>query len=181
MSEKPKKTLKGIYMKNILTRKINVPFVVLGNNIKEILSRKVSETFEGRCIKEGFVKKNSCNIIQYSAGILKSKHVEFHVMFDCLICRPCEGMKFKVIVKNITKAGIRAEYKDKDSPIVVFISRDHVYNNKYFSSINIDDVVHVKVIGVRYELNDEFISIIADLAEKKIKKRPKITLKGKDK
>ena len=178
MSENPKKTLKGIYMKNVLTRKVKVPFVILGNNIKEILSKKVSETCEGKCIKEGFVKKNSCNIIQYSAGLLKNKNVEFHVMFECLICRPCEGMKFKVNVRNITKAGIRAEYKDKDSPIIVFISRDHVYNSKYFSSINVDDTIYIKVIGVRYELNDEFISIIADLVEKKIKKRPKITLKG---
>ena len=98
-------------------------------------------------------------------------------MFECLICRPSEGMKFKVIVKNITKAGIRAEYKE-DSPIVVFISRDHVYNNKNFNSINIDDTIYIKVIGIRYELNDEFISIIADLDERK-NKRPKLNVKKK--
>ena len=179
MSAKPKKLLKGIYMKNVLTRKIIVPFNVLGNNIKENLSQKVQESFEGKCIKEGYIKKKSCNIIQYSAGTLKNKNVEFYVLFECLICRPSEGMKLKVIVKNITKAGIRAEYKDKDSPVIVFISRDHVYNNKFFSSINIDDTIYVKVIGVRYELNDEFISIIANLIDKKIKKRPKINLKTK--
>ena len=105
--------------------------------------------------------------------------MEFYVLFECLICRPSEGMKLKVIVKNITKAGIRAEYKDKDSPVIVFISRDHVYNNKFFTSINIDDIIYVKVIGVRYELNDEFISVIAKLIDKKIKKRPKINLKTK--
>lgn len=176
MSNKPKKILKGIYMQNILTRKIVIPFVLLGSNIKELLSQKISELYEGRCIKEGFVKKKSCNIISYSAGIIKDKNVIFDVMFECLICRPAEGMKFRVIVKNITKAGIRAEYKEKDSPVVVFISRDHVYKNKYFASINVNDQIHIKVIGVRYELYDKFISVIADLDERKVRKRPKINL-----
>ena len=84
-------------------------------------------------------------------------------------------MKFKVTVKNITKAGIRAEYK-KDSPIVVFISRDHSYKNKNFNSIKVDETVYIRVIGIRYELNDEFISIIAELDERKMK-RPKINIK----
>ena len=96
-------------------------------------------------------------------------------MFECLVCKPVEGMKFKVTVKNITKAGIRAEYK-QDSPIVVFISRDHSYKNKNFNSINVDDNIYVRVIGIRYELNDDFISIIADLDERKMK-RSKINIK----
>tara|TARA_B100001121_G_C18360689_1_gene466948 strand:- start:91 stop:615 length:525 start_codon:yes stop_codon:yes gene_type:complete len=169
------KTLKGIYMKNILTKKISLPFVVLGNNIKELLVQKISNNYEGKCIKEGFVKKQSCNIISYSAGIIKNKNVIFNVVFECLICKPCEGMKFKVFATNITKAGIRAEYSE-DSPIVVFISRDHIYKNKYFNSIKVGDTIYVKVIGIRYELNDKFISIIADLDERKIKK-PKISFK----
>jgi len=159
-------------MQNILTRKISLPFNLLGNNIKDLLTQKIVEDFEGICVKEGFVKKKSCNVISYSAGVVKGNHVRFDVLFECLICKPSEGMKFRVIVKNITKAGIRAEYKDNDSPVVVFIARDHVYKNKLFSSLSIDDNIFIKVIGVRFELNDEFISIIADLdGRKKIGKK----------
>ena len=39
-----------------------------------------------------------------------------------------------------------------------------------------NDQIHIKVIGVRYELYDEFISVIADLDERKVRKRPKINL-----
>jgi DNA-directed RNA polymerase subunit E'/Rpb7 len=174
MSNKSTKTLKGIYMQNILSRKIILPFVSLGNNIKELLSQKISSLYEGKCIKEGFIKKRSCSIVSYSAGIIKNKNVIFSVIFECLICRPSEGMKFKVNVKNITKAGIRAEYKE-DSPIVVFIARDHIFKNKNINNIKIGDMIYIKVIGIRYELNDEFISIIADLDDRKVK-RPKITI-----
>ena len=58
MSNKQGKTLKGIYMQNVLSRKIVLPFLVLGGNIKELLSQKVAEIYEGKCIKEGFIKKN---------------------------------------------------------------------------------------------------------------------------
>ena len=175
MSNKSSKTLRGIYMQNVLTRKVVLPFVLLGGNIKELLTQKIAESYEGKCIKEGFIKKKSCNIISYSAGVIKNKNVVFDVVFECLVCKPAEGMKFKVTVKNITKAGIRAEYK-KDSPIVVFISRDHSYKNKNFNNIKIDETVYIRVIGIRYELNDEFISIIAELDERKMK-RPKINIK----
>ena len=65
--------------------------------------------------------------------------------------------------KNITQAGIRAESIDDPSPIIVYISRDHHYNNTYFNNIKEDDEISIRVIGQRYELNDRFISVIAEI------------------
>ena len=165
--------VKGIYIKNILTRKIHLPFSLLGDNIKELIQQKLNKTYEGKCIKEGFLKPNSINIITYSSGVIKGNNVLFDVAFNCLICKPVEGMRIKVIVKNVTKAGIRAEYKEP-TPIIVFISRDQSYKDELFNSIKEEDDIYIKVIGIRYELNDKFISVIASV-DKKIKKKPKIT------
>ena len=165
--------VKGIYIKNILTRKIFLQFSLLGNNIKDLLQQKITKKYEGKCIKEGFLKPNTIEIITYSSGVIKGANVLFDVAFNCLICKPVEGMRIKVTVKNVTKAGIRAEYKDP-TPIVVFISRDQSYQDEQFNSIKEDDTIYIKVIGIRYELNDTFISIIASI-DKKIFKRPKIS------
>ena len=73
----------------------------------------------------------------------------------------------KLLKKNVTKAGIRAERESSPSPIIVFIARDHNYSNKYFSTIKPSDSIRVQVIGTRYELNDKFISVIAELVETK--------------
>ena len=113
----------SIFVKNILTRKIYIPFNSIGSNIKLNIKTILEDTLYRKCCQEGYVKDNSVKILSFSSGIVEDVNVAFDVMFECLICRPCEGMKFKVNVKNITKAGIRAEYKDKDSPIIVFISR----------------------------------------------------------
>ena len=82
-----------------------------------------------------------------------------------MLCLPVEDMKIKCIVKNITKAGIRAEIDEDPTPIVVFISRDHHYKSGQFSKIDVGNVITVNIIGQRYELNDSYVSVIAELDE----------------
>ena len=147
----------GLYMKSILTRKIVLPFNNLGSNLQDILSHSLKTSLEGKCIIEGFVRPATTNLLHYTAGRVTENGCSFEVIFEAHICKPVEGMKIKCIVKNVTKAGIRAERETSPSPIIVFIARDHNYNNKYFSTIKADQKIQVKVIGTRYELNDKYI------------------------
>ena len=61
--------------------------------------------------------------------------------------------------------GIRAETPDQPSPVVIFISRDHNYNSPLFAQVQVNDEIKVRVIGQRYELNDKYIAIIAEITE----------------
>ena len=160
----------GIYMKNVITRKIHLPFTSIGENIKENIEEFLRLQIEGKCIDEGYIRPNSIKIVSYSAGVIIGNNVIFDILFECLVCRPVEGMRFRALVKNVTKAGIRAEINEAKSPVVVFIARDHHYKSKDFTMLKEGDDVNVRVIGIRYELNDEYISIIGELvAKKKIK------------
>jgi DNA-directed RNA polymerase subunit E'/Rpb7 len=164
----------GIYMQNILTRKVKLPFTSVGSNLVENISLDLSNRIEGKCVQEGFIKRQSIRIVNYSAGIISGKYVTFTVVFECLVCRPVEGMKFKTIIKNITKAGIRCETMEDPSPVVVFIARDHHFKSKEFSQLKLEEQITVKVIGIRYELNDPYISVIAEYAHpRKIKVKSK--------
>ena len=69
------------------------------------------------------------------------------------------------IVKSITKVGFRAEINESVSPLVIFIARDHHFDNELFSKIKENDSIKVKVLGQRYELNNKFISVIAELVD----------------
>jgi DNA-directed RNA polymerase subunit E'/Rpb7 len=161
----------GIYMLQLIHRKITLPFILMGGNIGEIIQRKLIEDLEGRCIIEGFVKNNSVRIINYSAGIMKSNNVVFDVIVECLICCPVEGMRFKIKVDNITKAGIRGSSGSK-SPVDVFVARDHHYKDKYFNNVQVGDTIQIRVLGQRYEINDPKISVIAEMMKpKKLIKR----------
>ena len=180
MSKKPKKSSKkgkSLWMKNVLTRTIILPFQSIGANIVEIIKKKLESSLYNKCCPEGYIKNNSINILTHSSGEVKANNVCFSVMFECLICRPVEGQVIKVKAKNITKDGNRAIYdKEEISPITVFIARDHHYNSVEFSKVKQDEDITIKVIGIRYELNDESISVLGELRVKKRKPKTKVTI-----
>ncbi len=174
--KKIKKRGLGIYMQNVLYKQVTLPFHNIGNNIAELLNEKISREFEGKCNEEGYIKPHSIRLISFSAGEIRGKDVLFTVSFECLVCRPVEGQRFKCIVKNVTKAGIRAETKEPISPVIVFIARDHHHNIRAFSKLKENDEINVRVIGIRYELNDKYISVIAEYIEPKKIKRPRVNI-----
>ena len=132
----------------------------------------LKETYEGKCSKEGYVKNNSINIITHSSCVIHGNKLAFDVSFECLICHPVENMKIKCVVKNVTRAGIRAVYyKEEENPIVMFIARENNIKNEEFNKVKENDIIVTKVIGIRYKLNDEHISIIGELSSTKKNKR----------
>ena len=170
---------RGIFMKNVLSRRVILPFHVVGSNIRENIKTKLETNLYNKCTKEGYIRNKSIVILSYSSGVIESDSVIFDVMFECDICHPVEGQLIKCQVKNITRAGIRAIYNTKDikSPITIFVARDHHYNNEEFSKITETQDITIQVIGIRYELNDKYISILAELIEPKKKhKKEKIKL-----
>lgn len=158
----------NIYTRSLITRSISIPIVSVGKNIQETIEKFVSLNYEGKCVVEGFIKPNSCKIVTHSSGIIRGINIVFEVVFECQICCPVEGMLIQCVAKNITKAGIRAESSDETpSPIVVFVTRDHHYMMQYFSTIEEGSKFTARVIGQRFELNDKYVSIIAELVEPK--------------
>lgn len=155
----------GIYSSILITRSIPVNIINVGNNIKQTLEKIIALQIEGKCVVDGFIKPNSTKILTYSSGLVNGPDIIFEVTFECLVCSPVEGMHIKCIAKNITKAGIRAETNETPSPLIIFIARDHHYNLPYLSTIKENDTINIRVIGQRFELNDKYISVIAELLE----------------
>jgi DNA-directed RNA polymerase subunit E'/Rpb7 len=156
----------------------------VGSGLKEKLEKKLRSMIEGKCISEGFVKPRSIKVLTYSSGkIYDGNKIHFETTFEVKICLPVEGMLMECVAKNITKAGIRSEVvsDESESPVVIFVARDHHYSSDYFSSIKENDSIKIRVIGQRFELNDKYISIIAELIEPKKRKdfktKPRLVLK----
>jgi DNA-directed RNA polymerase subunit E'/Rpb7 len=161
-----------IYSRCLITRNILLPMTSVGKNLKETIEKNIVSNFEGKCVVEGFVKPESSKVITYSSGLIQGTNVSFEVVFECEICCPVEGMLISCVAKNITKAGIRAESADESpSPVVVFIARDHHFSVSHFASVQEGDKIMARVIGQRFELNDKYISIIAELVVEKSQKK----------
>lgn len=167
ISKSKQNSNKNIFIKNVLSRKMYLHINEIGSNLKSNIEKKLRSEIEMKCNVEGYIKGGSIEVLTYSSGEVKGEYVVFNVNFECLICKPVEGtIIHNCIVKNNTKAGIRAELKDENpSPIIIFVSRDHNYSNENFSKLSENDTISVKIIGIRYELNDTNIYAIAELID----------------
>ena len=160
--------IRTVYSLSQITKKIGLPITAIGRGLHQTIEETIAAMIEGKCIVEGYVKLHSVRIITYSSGIIKGTDVIFDVVFECEVCFPVAGMLFNCVAKNITKAGIRAESADENpSPFVLFIARDHYYDSDYFNSIEENEKFTAKSILQRFELNDKYVSIIAELVTPK--------------
>ena len=180
-----KKDIKDIFYKAIITQKLSLSIVNIGDNLKNTIELVIAKNIEGKCITEGYIKPNTIKIISYSSGLVDGSNIIFDVVLECFICYPTEGMIINCIIKNITKAGIRAQTNEEPSPVIIFLAKEHHKNIKSFIDLKPEDNIQIKVIGQRYELNDKYISIIGELIEKKNKKKQfskkKIVIKNDNK
>jgi DNA-directed RNA polymerase subunit E'/Rpb7 len=152
----------NLYVNTIIHKRIIVPFTNIGNNMNEYFKNFAERNFEGKCHKEGFIKPFSTQIINYSTGLLKGDTIIYDVVISVDICFPYEGMELMCKIKNITKIGIRGVISDNHNPIILFISREH-NATKDFEDYEEGQYIKIKVIGHRFEMNDEYISVIGEI------------------
>tara|TARA_Y100000992_G_scaffold216858_1_gene149757 strand:- start:1019 stop:2245 length:1227 start_codon:yes stop_codon:yes gene_type:complete len=159
-----------LYSDVLDTVKIVLRFKEINKNLKNNIEKKLKDKFEKKCNTNGYVRTNSLRVVNHSSGILRGDSVEFTIVIQYKVCYPVEGMIVRAKVKNVTKAGIRAEISEKEepTPLVIFIARDHHNNNDEFINIKEGEFIDAKIIGKRFELNDSYISVIAELASKEI-------------
>jgi DNA-directed RNA polymerase subunit E'/Rpb7 len=159
----------GVYLQSVLTMKVIVPITSVGKNMKQNLEKIISKKTEGKCIAEGFIRPNSVKVIRYSSGNINNENIEFQTVFECMICHPVEGMLIECDTKTITKAGIHAEVTDENGtvPITVFVARDHHFTDRKFAEIKENMKIIVRVVGVRFELNDPYICVIGKYIDRK--------------
>jgi DNA-directed RNA polymerase subunit E'/Rpb7 len=158
-----------LYTKTMLEIKIVLlPTEIGENKTKQNIKHIIASQIEGKCIREGYVKPNSVNIHSYSCGLVKGEYIEFTVVFECKTCYPTEGTWLTGCkCRSITKAGIHADIYDENGniPATIFVARDHFTENRYFNTIQEKDMINVKVIGVRFEMNDECVEVLGNLMQ----------------
>ena len=152
----------SLYTESIIQEKIKIQFNKVSNNMTRYFESYAEKKMERRCRNEGYIRSGSSSVISYSTGLLNSDSIIYNVVYSVDVCYPYESMEIECKIKNITKIGIRAVISEHNNPIVLFISREH-NPDKDFDQYKENDYIKVKVLGHRFELNDEYISVIGEL------------------
>ena len=132
----------------------------LQKDIDNVIQQKLKNTIEGVCYEDGYVVKDSSQIIQRSPGKVvthnKKGGIQYEITYKAKIISPSEGDVYKAIISNINKMGVIAYIRLKDgdteenSPVIIIIPKDYFEGTTW----NIDDLnkgqsIHVEVVGTR--------------------------------
>jgi DNA-directed RNA polymerase subunit E'/Rpb7 len=146
-----------------LTEKIIIEPKDLNHLINKTLEEKLKEKIEEKCISEGFIKKDSIQIVKKGLGELKGSqfngNMSYELLYKAQICNPKIGQTLKARVKFIKKIGILAY----NGPLSIIIGKEFHHDLSIFEDINPDDILEVQVIASKFSLNDREIKVIANL------------------
>jgi DNA-directed RNA polymerase subunit E'/Rpb7 len=167
--------------KNILTssiilnsNEINYNNDQIINIIKDKLKKKIGD----KCSKEGYIIKDSIEILEISMGKLITSvlngSTKFDVRFTCNLCYPKINQIIIADVESSNKLGISC----KIQMLQIVIPKHHHLDKKkdetieqrnkileLFDTLKSNDKVKIKILGSRFELNDNKIFVIGELLE----------------
>jgi DNA-directed RNA polymerase subunit E'/Rpb7 len=163
-----------------LSTKINLKPNELNKNINEIIFYKLKTQNEGFCIKEGYIIKNSIEIINKSMGHIvnlnNKSYIQYSINYKSIILSPKENDIINCYIDNINKLGIVAYIKLSELLNSIYIDKiNDTFNNSpvviIIPEINIDDItkynsndnINVKINAVRIKYNSDKIQLIATL------------------
>jgi DNA-directed RNA polymerase subunit E'/Rpb7 len=153
--------MESLFERRELTKKVNVHAKFLQNNIQSSLLGQLKIKFQGRCLAEGYLQRDSITIVKYAIGrcnYLKGG-VDYDVTFQADICMPHVGQVFKAPVTLRSKIGIHAELE----PMRVLIPRDLHVGNEAFDTVEVGQQMEFEVVGTQFKQGDEDIIVIGKL------------------
>jgi len=133
-------------------------------NFDSVIIAKLKDNLENICSKHGYIKKDSIKIIKRSMGYFKESHL------NGKICNPTQDSIIKCIIKAKNNLGLRGIGTYDDMSILeVIIPRitSGIQSEVNIDTINVGDMVNVKVCGKKFTLYDKMISIIGKIIKDK--------------
>ena len=128
-------------------------------NIDDIILENLKHEVGDKCIKHGFISKDSIKINKRSIGLLNSSRFDgslnYDISYTAEACNPTIGQIISCKVKSKNKMGILAEC----NPIIVVVSDLSNIDRE----IEIEDEVEIKLLGTRFDLFDKNITAIGTI------------------
>ena len=152
-----------LFERRELTRTIHIEARHLQRNIQVSLTTQLRSKYEGRCVAEGYIMRDSIAIVNHSLGrtnLIKGG-LDYSVQFQADVCMPHKGQHFRAPVVLKSKIGLHAEI----TPIKVLLPRDLHIGNTTFDDVKEKQEIEFEVVGAQFQQGDEHIYVLAKLIE----------------
>ena len=153
-----------IYTQSILWKSIVLLMDQVGGNLKDTLKHKIASMVEGKCIVEGYVKKNSVEILSHSCGVVRGNNIVFDVSYSCDIFLPCADMVLGqcIVTEVLESAGVEVKSNQSPNVFIAYVYQDHNFDDLDYK-VKVGDVVTINIVDYRFEIYDEYITLMGEI------------------
>lgn len=150
-----------LFERRELKKSVHIESKYIQKNIQASLLAQLKTHFQGRCIPEGYVERDSFTILKYSVGRPSYIYggVDYEVTFQADICMPHPGQVFRGSVILKSKIGIHIDLR----PLKILLPRDLHLGNSLFETTEVGSEIEFEVIGTQYKQGDEEIIVVGKL------------------
>lgn len=154
----------------IFEEKVEVsPFDLHGEitDFNELLVKKLRKRLEGKCSQHGYVIPDSVELLSRSLGTMEKGRFTADFLYYCKaqgrVLNPSDGtlLTVKVDIKN--NAGI---YGIVENAIEVIVARDIHIGDEEFHDLQLGDIIQVRVLKSRFQINDQHITSVCEYVGK---------------
>jgi len=158
----------------VITSKLVLNAHDINNDIDSTIKLKLKDKVEGKCYEDGYIIKDSINIIKRSIGKITTTNnnsmIKYMVTYDAKIISPSVGDELDVYVNNINKMGILSYIKlnqndvetSEESPMIIMIPKEYFADSiRNIEDLTIGQSFKVIVVGLRVKYGSDKIQIVA--------------------
>lgn len=156
-----------LFERRTFIKKVHIHSKFIQRNIQASLLNQLKILYEGKCLSEGYIERNSATILDYSLGRANfvKGGVDYDVVFQADVCFPHPGQQFRGQVALRSKIGIHIE----TPPIKVLIPRDTHMGQAEFDLVKEGEDIVFEVVGSQFKQNDDSIIVVGKLLPASVK------------
>ena len=157
------------HSEQLLTASINIEPQKIKGDINNLILYTIKKRYEGVCNKDGYILKNSIELLNRSIGnskIIDNKpYIIYDITYKAKIISPSIDDHIQCVVNSNNKMGLIGYIKTNeddtinDSPYIIIIPKE--YFEEDTSGIKINDTIKVSIINFRVKYMSKQIQIVA--------------------
>ena len=142
----------------------------ISSAIGNAIDTKIKKDMEGVCCEDGYILKDSIEIIERSMGkiinVNNQSKITYTIKYKCSIINPSEGMDIDCYINSVTKMGAVAYIKYnnitefKDSPLLIIIPKTY---SPEADNLEVNKKFKIKILATRLKYRSNQIHVVAKL------------------
>lgn len=154
----------------LLTTSINIQPDKIQGDVNQLILHTMKQRYEGVCNKDGYIKKDSIELVERSIGEIKTidsqSFVVYNITYRADVLSPAKGVQLDIIVDSITKMGVvgfiqlAEDDTIKESPFIVIVPKEF-FTDDMFEGVKVNDSLRVEIEAFRVKYRASQIQVVA--------------------